>query len=283
MGEVYLRCTVFALAGVYMRKGIGEAIGESNEPSVYYPKDLSFLKCMRDVINRLPRMYLVMLIIFSVMALISEMFSVLVTGSLSPGIALIGSLAVLSAVMPLIMIPIMLPFIFIYFKAQKVFNTFNRVFFEGSNIVIDHTEWPNSPWIRNVVPIASISLVTPAGQDYWESRKHTGTFSYKLWYGSHLPPGGGLYHSYSDPEDLFIIYLGKPQEIETPNRKTRMFHTIWSYKVWVKEIVIAVGKEHQEDFLRALNRKGVKIKRPRAEPQPTFIEKQALGGSVRFG
>jgi hypothetical protein len=230
---------------------------------------------MREVLLRLPRIYLLLIIFFGGFLLILQL---IIGFDTFIWVSLLAYLLV-----PLIVIPILTPLVYLYFRFQRIFRQFNRVFFDGSNIVIDHTEWPHSPWIRNSIPIASVSLIAPAGNEYWTGRKGAGSFGEKLYYPSHFPPEGGLYHSYSDPKDLFIIYLGKPQEIETPNRKTRMFHTIWSYKVWVKEIVIAVGAQHQEDFLRALNRKGVKIKRPRAEPQPTFIEKQAMGGSVRFG
>jgi len=263
------------LAGSYMRKGIGEAVGESGEPPVSYPKDLSFIGFMREVFFRLSRIYLLLIPFLGGIFLILQ----LIIG-FDP---FIWAVFLVYLLMLLLLILICTPITYLSFRFQRIFTQYNRVFFDGANIVIDHTEWPNSPWIRNTVPIASISFISQAGKDYWISRKGIGTFGDKLRYPSHLPPEGGLYHSFSDPGDLFVIYLGREHEIETPNRKWRMFHAIWSYNVWVKEIVIAVGKDHHEEFLRALNRKGVKVKRPRAEPQPALIEQQAMNRSVRFG
>lgn len=266
-----------------MGRGIGESVGHSEGPSAVYNKDLPFGRYLIDVLYRIPRALLVIYILFAGFFLLLLIASQLLTSSTDIAMDMWFYFLITPLILVLVIIPVMAPFAFIMFRFQRVFREYNRVFFQGSNIVIDHTEWPTSPWIRNTIPIASITLVAKADHDYWGDRKGAGTFGERFYYPRHLPPAGGLYHSYSGPEELYIIYLGREQEIETPNRCARLFHNVWSEMVWVKEIVVSVGREDQDGFLRALSQKGVRIKVPRPAPRPTHLERRSNVGPVRFG
>ena len=242
-----------------MTRGIGEKIGpppELDPPG--YPKDLIFSNYAKEVLARIPGAFLIVFLPL-VPIFILAMLVAMITGSLVPAIFLLTLLLSQLVIVPLVIFPMMMVMVYFLFTYQKVFREHNKVFLKESDVIVDHTEWPGSQFIRNWIPLSIISSVDPAGPDYWERRKGSGSFWQRKNYPRHLPPEGGLYHSHSDPDNLFVITLRTPQEIDSPYRKVKWFHFIQSEKALVKEIVVDIGREHQGPFLKEISSKGIRV------------------------
>jgi len=236
-------------------RGIGERLQtppELDPPG--FPKGLKFSNYAKEVVARVPRLLVMIFLLLAVLFLIA--------------IPLGPSFFIMTAMFQLIMLPffmfffilpLMLIITYFMFMRQGVFREHNKVFVEGSDIVIEHTEVFGAPFLRNRVPLSNISSVDPPGPDYWKSRKGEASFWQRIMYPLHLPPDGGLYHSHSDQNDLLVITLISPLRIDTPYRKPRFFNFIWSEKVVVNEIIIDVGSEHRDLFLRELSLRGISV------------------------
>jgi len=159
-------------------------------------------------------------------------------------------IAILFAIIsiPIYSIPILISSLIIWSLVKKG----NKIFMDDKKIIINHQNWSMTPSLTNQIPLSLISHVQKADEDYWKERWKNTKRSWK-WVRFHpLPPKGGLHPMYSVSKNLIIIFLKEPIKIRNSTLGARSIFGIKIKEYWVREVIIDINPEYQDEFIATI-------------------------------
>jgi hypothetical protein len=192
------------------------------------------------------RMRIVMLS-FAV-AIVFFLLIVLPVGLMAPLMMLAVLVITSIAIVITFIIVIGLMFAMMYPLADKVLQeNWTKVTREG--ILVQHKLWITTGTMRNFVPFRNISRVDPIDDNYMEDRRRRTKLWYRIMVLYPEPPPGGLYHYYSDPKGLLVIYLKEPMKIHNLGYFGQF--SLWPMPVdkVVTEVILDIDPKHHKKFI----------------------------------
>ena len=143
------------------------------------------------------------------------------------------------------------------FSRNEMKKLANEAFLSGADLVIDYQRVRKQPRIRNRVPLWKVKKVKKHGRMYYRQRAMVTPWYDRMFMGPNHS-FGALYHQYTHPGNLVVVYLRDPHFI-TNFDLYNILKTGGCYEsAFVSEVVINIRKDDQDRFIREVKKRSSK-------------------------
>ena len=127
----------------------------------------------------------------------------------------------------------------------------NEVTFTEPDLIIDYQRSAQSPKLRNRIPMKQIKKASKHGWKYFRQRKKV-TAWYDSLFIAPIPSFGALYHRYTHPKNLLVIYLKKPLFTTNIDPTNKLKASGGYESAFVLEVIVNIGKDDQDRFIQEI-------------------------------